>query len=254
MPLRRERCLLLCMAYPDYSESYGATVCMAGITEGGDLRRIYPVPFDKFREINFQKRRWIEYDVIEKGDHRKESYKIDPDSVEIGDMVPYPEVGRRIEERAITIEELNQRKDDDDTSLGFVRPEPDDLLIQQDEERAQRAKQYNEQMTLSGDSMPVEVIPHYLRYQFSCGDGCVTSHEIMCEDIEIGMLYRNLMDEYNSLDIVEEKIREKFVDWMVEERDLYFMLGTHFTFGSWLIVSVLYPENVESERLDRWVN
>ena len=76
----------------------------------------------------------------------------------------------------------------------------------------------------------------------------------MCEDIEMGMLYRNLTDRYDSLDVVEQKLKEKFVDWMVEERDLYFMVGTHFSWGSWLIVSVLYPERVDSERLDRWMN
>lgn len=242
------------MAYPDYSDSYGATVCMAGITDEGDLRRIYPVPFDKFKEIDFAKRRWIEYDVREKGDYRKESYKIDPDSVEVGDKIPYREVGRWVDDRVTTIDELNRCQKEDDTSLGFIKPEPEDLLIQEDEQRARRAQQYDEQRTLTGDSMPVDVIPHYLRYQFSCGDGCTTDHEIMCEDIEMGMLYRNLTNKYDSLNVVEEKLKQKFVDWMVEERDLYFMVGTHFSWGSWLIVSVLYPERVDSERLDRWTD
>jgi hypothetical protein len=225
---------------------------MAGITESGELRRIYPVPFDKFREIDFHKRHWIEYDIREKGDYRKESYKIDPESVTVGEQVPYTEVGRMIEDRVTTIDELNDRQADDDTSLGFVQPDPTELRVEEDEDRAQRAQQYEEQTTLTGEDMPVKVIPHKLTYQFHCGDGCETVHNIMCEDIEIGQLYWRLRYSHNSLQAVEEKLEQRFVDWMMEERDLYFMMGTHFSWGTWLIVSVLYPERIESASLERW--
>jgi len=49
----KERLLLLCMTYPTESRKYGSSVCMAGITDEGEFRRIYPVPI---RGIQKQKR------------------------------------------------------------------------------------------------------------------------------------------------------------------------------------------------------
>lgn len=241
------------MAYPDYSKKHGATVCMAGITEDGDLRRIYPIPFNEFRETGFQKRRWIEYEVKEKGDYRKESRKIERGSVVVGKKESYTEVRNRLEKRATTIDELNRRKEDDDTSLGFVRPDPDDidLAFIEDENRRERAKEYREQVTLTMRDMPVEVIPYRMSYQFRCLPECSTidPHSIMCEDIEIGQLYRKMRDKYSDENTVEEKVRQKFVRWMIENKDLYFMVGTHFQYGTWLIISVLYPNKRTSQDL-----
>lgn len=253
MPPGRERCLLLCMAYPEYSKNYGATVCMAGITESGELRRIYPVPFDNFREINYKKRRWIEYDIEEKGDYRKESYKIDPESVDVGTKETYTEVRNRLEDRATTFDELNKRQEADHTSLGFIQPEVLDFRIDKDEDRARRSKRFREQTTLTGANMPIEVIPHYFRYVFYCGSECDTQHEVMCEDIEAGQLYRTLHDKYDSLTTIEKKMKERFENWMREERDLYFMVGTHFQYGNWLIISVLYPEQREDQKISQFI-
>lgn len=247
----RERTLLLCMAYPEMSQQYGATVCMAGITESGELRRIYPVPFETFKEKNFQKRRWIEYDIAEKGDYRKESYKIDPDSVEIGEQESYEKARNRIADRATTLNELDRRQEEDDTSLGFVKPQDFSLTLDTDEDRADYAARFNEQETLTGGSLEVEVIPHHLRYHFRCSGDCAVGgeHDIMCEDIEIGQLYRRMTWEYDDLETVEQKIQERFVDWMAENRELYFMVGTHFQHGTWLIISVLYPEQQLNSRI-----
>lgn len=248
-----ERCLLLCMAYPDISEQYGATVCMAGITEEGEFRRIYPVPFEDFRNTDFHKRHWIEYEIREKGDYRKESYKIRPASVEIGEEVSYEEVGRICEDYRTTIEELNRRQEEDETSLGIVQPtEVYDFTIDEAERRVELAKEYEEQQKLTGETVPINVIPHHTRYHFNCGSNCTTRHQIMCEDIEAGQLYWRLRERYDSIDVVEEKMKEKFVEWMIEGRDLFFMMGTHYRWKSWLIVSVLYPPKREAARLDQW--
>ena len=248
-----ERCLLLCMAYPDISEQYGATVCMAGITDEGEFRRIYPVPFEDFRDIDFHKRHWIKYEIREKGDYRKESYKIRPASVEVGAEMSYEEVGRICEDHQTSIEELDQRKEEDETSLGIVKPsEVFDFTIDESEHREELAEEYEEQQTLTGESIPIDVIPHHTRYHFHCSPDCTTRHGIMCEDIEAGLLYWRLRDRYDSIDVVEEKMKKKFVDWMTEERDLYFMMGTHYRWKTWLIVSVLYPPERTSARLDRF--
>jgi hypothetical protein len=242
------------MAYPDISEQYGATVCMAGITEDGEFRRIYPVPFEDFRNTDFHKRQWIEYEIREKGDYRKESYKIRPASVEIKEEVSYEEIGRICHERKTSIEDLNDKMEDDETSLGIVKPNKIyDFTIDESDRRGDLAEEYDEQQNLSGESIPIDVIPHHTRYHFHCSKECDTRHEIMCEDIEAGLLYWNLRDEYDSIDMVERKMKEKFVDWMARERELFFMMGTHHRWRSWLIVSVLYPPEPGGERLDQFM-
>lgn len=52
----KEDLLLLCMAYPEISKKYGASVCMAGATREGELRRIYPIPFEKFLRFGLRNR------------------------------------------------------------------------------------------------------------------------------------------------------------------------------------------------------
>lgn len=43
------RACVLVKAYPQPSQHYEKTVCCAAITDSGKLRRIYPVPYRRFR-------------------------------------------------------------------------------------------------------------------------------------------------------------------------------------------------------------
>ena len=122
----KERLLLLCMTYPTLSKKYGSSVCMAGITDDGEFRRIYPVPFDVFRNRGdrFKKRHYIEYEIREKGDYRKESFKVYPESIRVlPDEVDYDEGIRDIGKRyARTLEDLQTAWTEDRTSLGIIKP------------------------------------------------------------------------------------------------------------------------------------
>ncbi|KAA0015250.1 MAG: hypothetical protein FE041_00375 [Thermoplasmata archaeon] len=75
----------------------------------------------------------------------------------------------------------------------------------------------------------------------------------MCEDIEVGMLYWRVFKKYeNNEYLFKKKMKEKLVKWMEEKRDLYFMMGTHYRWGSWLIISILYPPKRKAERLEKF--
>lgn len=222
---------------------------MAGITDEGEYRRIYPVPWEDFTETDYKKRYWIEYEILEKGDYRKESYKIKPETVEVGEEVGYEEVRTQLENRVTTIPELDEKKEREDVSIGIVEPNIHDFHIVESDIRRQKAEKYNQQKTITGDEIPIYYIPHLTKYQFDCGQGCTTDHDIMCEDIEMGELYRGLRKRHDDIGTVEEKMRERFVDWMVENRDLYFMIGTHHQYKTWLIISVLYPPAREDQRI-----
>lgn len=248
------------MAYPATSQKYGHVVCMAGITESGDLRRIYPVPFNDVVRKNYQKRRWMTYTIREKGDSRKESYKIQPDSVEFGKKIPYPQVRTRVKEHVMTIPELEAAKESDDTSLGFIKPQCTGFNITEHDNTEDHLEGYEEQVTLDGERQIVpDPFPIYARYHFRCGDSCNPTnctndpHQIMCEDIEVGNLYRALMEREDDTETAYQKMEQRLYDWMVEERDLYFMMGTHSRWQNWLIISLLYPPKRENTSLGQWV-
>jgi hypothetical protein len=104
----RERLLLLAMAYPEISKKYGSTVCIAGITDKDELRRAYPIPFHIFSQKIFHKRRYIEYDIRGEGDYRKESRKIELETISIlNDEISYEEIRELCKSKLTTLEELH---------------------------------------------------------------------------------------------------------------------------------------------------
>ena len=98
----QERVLVLCRAIPEESTKYGTVVCCAGLTDGGEFRRLYPVPFHPFRRgggIPFHKKQWITASLQppEARDKRAESRKIDMKSIVAGVKVDDDEVRGRIQ-------------------------------------------------------------------------------------------------------------------------------------------------------------
>ena len=41
----RERVIVLAKTYPELSSKHGPIVCVAGVNEYGEWRRLYPIPF-----------------------------------------------------------------------------------------------------------------------------------------------------------------------------------------------------------------
>jgi len=50
-----------------------------------------------------------------------------------------------------------------------------------------------------------------------------------------------------------EKTRQKYFDWMLEKRDLYFMMGTVARKHTWIIVGVFYPPKREGQLLEKYM-
>ena len=68
----------------------------------------------------------------------------------------------------------------------------------------------------------------------------------MCEDWELTELYRKLQTrlnegKYGSPEEVYRKIKDKFLS-LTSKKDFYFILGTHFKYGTYIIISVIYPK------------
>jgi len=58
-------------------------------------------------------------------------------------------------------------------------------------------------------------------------------------DWEVNELFRNVRKNTKGEAAIGQKMRKRFFDWM-KTRDLFFMMGTHHVFKTWMIVSVLY--------------
>ena len=60
-----ERILILAKTYPSPSAQYVETSCVAGISQDGSMRRLYPVPFRMIEEgQQFKKWQWIDVRAI----------------------------------------------------------------------------------------------------------------------------------------------------------------------------------------------
>lgn len=73
----KERILILVRAMPEESRKHGHNVCVAGINENGEWRRLYPFRFVYGkRDIDFRKKDVIEAELaLPDNDKRPESRK-----------------------------------------------------------------------------------------------------------------------------------------------------------------------------------
>jgi len=66
-------------------------------------------------------------------------------------------------------------------------------------------------------------------------------HKIILLDWEFNETIRNIIRDEQEPAAVERKIKDHFFDLM-KERELYFIMGTHFTYGTWIITGLFCPE------------
>ena len=79
-----ERIIVLAKTYPEISRKHGPLVCVAGVNEYREWRRLYPIPYriwtdDKYKDLRFKKWDIIEVEVSEKPpphDKRSESRRV----------------------------------------------------------------------------------------------------------------------------------------------------------------------------------
>jgi len=53
--------------------------------------------------------------------------------------------------------------------------------------------------------------------------------------------FRKLRKRYESPEILESKLNAKFFDWMINKRDLYFIVGTIWEYPTLIIIGLFYP-------------
>ncbi|MBI5347321.1 MAG: hypothetical protein HZB66_01790 [Candidatus Aenigmarchaeota archaeon] len=246
----REKLLVLAKTCPVVSKSYEHLVCVAGITGVGEWRRIYPVPwvlFSKHCETKFKKKQWIEYELKsnEPSDHRPESRKIMPESVKPLEEADFSVIKDMLDKKLTTLEHLH-KQGHHIASLGAMKPIIEDFHAC-DNIQEEKLIRMSTQMTLFGTkAMKIDVPEMNFNYIFRCGGQECKGHDMLCLDWELGELHRKCEEyrshgKYKDDGEVFEKVGYRMMNDMLKKKCLYFIVGTHSTWGTYMIISVIYP-------------
>lgn len=247
--------LIVVMTYPHPSRGYMEVVCTAGITESGEWVRLYPIDYRYLpAHQKFRKYQWINVELAPRGqknDRRKESRKPNLDTIAIlGE--PLSSKNGWADRREIidalpshTLDQLKQRYEADQTSLGIVRPKRVlDLEIRPAAEPEWKPEwqQLFSQKRLFGEQMkPLRKLPYSFHYVFECDDSAAP-HVAMCEDWELGALFLNESDRLGSDEAAAKSVKSKFLGEICRpDKDTRFFMGTHFPYNTWLILGVFWP-------------
>ena len=240
----KERLLLLCKTYPDIGQKYNYRICMAGITNTDKLRRIFPIPINFFlKNINiFKKYHWIEYELKEKGDYRQESFKVKFKTIRLIKTASSTEIFVYINKRINSLEKLSELRDNENISLGFIKPKIAKTTIELSKERKERKRRLDSQLTLFNGRLGDYYIPYIVKFNFFClnSPNC-KGHNIVCEDIDFWHFFKEELEKNNSFKSVRENFNEKFLNWIRNDKDLIFMMGTHYLYKTWIIISIISP-------------
>lgn len=258
---RVERILILAKTYPSPSAKYVETSCVAGITQDGAMRRLFPVPFRMIEDQSrFKKWQWIDVRVEKaRDDHRPESHKIYVDTIHLGDSIDskHAWADRWSWLRKVptfeSMADIESARISEGLSLALLRPA---RLLGLDITKARNADWTDEEREkLLQDQMQgrlfsesegrkevkqLRKIPFDFHYRYEC---CTPAGEYKCYhkivDWEAGALFWNCHRDYG--DNWEEPFRARLEEEF-GKKDLMFLMGNQHRFqGQWLIVSLIYP-------------
>ena len=261
----KERIIVLAKTYPELSSKHGPIVCVAGVNEYGEWRRLYPIPFmiwvdDKYANIRFSKWDVIEVDVSEKPpphDRRFESRRVlSWESIRVVE---------RIDDWSHRLTIISELLDPDvetlvnsGRSLGVIKPrevvnffdkprqrlrdEAEKLVLSKMDEADSRITlleylNINDEHLLPDVREPeikIEELP-WIGYKFFCNNPNCRGHETMVIDWEAQELFRKYR-------VVHGPVKKKLYNELVFQRDLYFVLGNTWRYyKSFMIIGLFYP-------------
>lgn len=257
-----DRILILAKTYPSPSAKYVETSCVAGISEDGRLRRLYPVPFRLIEEgKQFKKWQWISARIRKSTDDRRpESHRIYVDTIEC-DPQPLPtknhwEARWPWIDRIATFSDFSaveQKRLDTGASLALLRPvrivnleirparNPDWTAEEKDKLlREQMQGNLFVEAEAEAEIRSLRKIPFDFYYNYVCESATgETEYKHKIVDWEAGQLYWNCVSGHGK--DWEQPFRAKLEDDLAG-KDLMFLMGNIHRFqDQWLIVSLIYP-------------
>ena len=261
-----EDLLILTKTYPLPSSSYREHTCVIAVNSLGQLRRLFPIPYRLLaEEQQFRRWEWISASICETSkDTRPDTYRIDIDSIirknKLGTTREWADRLQWVEPHLMeSVTAIETRRKDTNLSIGVVRPINIELELVKEEEPEWSDVEI-QHLTMAGLFDQTNVIkrpllkklPYKFYYNYNClhPDGTQETNRHMITDWEIGMLYWNCVDYYQS---EWEKYFRKKVQNEFSKKNLYFIMGNMYRFrDQWLIVGVIYPPATSARQYQLW--
>ena len=195
-------------------------------------------------------------------DYRIESYTPDPDTIEVlGDPLTTANYWADRKEiilplRARSLCELAKTSEANDyrqPTLGVFKPgHVLGLRLGSDSAEWSPTELGRLRQTSFLDDAPereLEKIPFKFVYRFLCAEphcrmGPAAPHELSCVDWEMAQSYRRWRNKYGC--DWKRKFMDKYQRWMIDDREVHFIVGTMKAHpSSWIIVGLFYPPNLQ---------
>lgn len=250
--------------YPNPSETYGETVCVAGVRlDRGQPEwiRLYPV---KFRNADFDSQ-FKKYEIIRVNgtyhqtiDNRPESFRPRQDEmarVERLDtkknwLLRRNKLGSLVGETSMC--ELIARNPkgnmgNPSPSLGLIKPTDIETLVVDGApwSPAEQAKvNHASEPDLFGSSLvPLEPAPYAVRYKYRCAAGGCPGHNQKNLDWEVGQAGRRWKIDYGDAGAREAMLNRWRDDMTSPDHDIHFYVGNQNKYrGTFSVLGTWYPK------------
>lgn len=243
LDLIEDEAFVLVKAAPRRSETFGETVCCAGLDRDGRWVRLYPVSFrlltdaQKFTRWDHIKYRWARPKASK--DTRSESRRVDPNSVEI--LRPLRVADRNPLIARVAVTSL-AREAAEGRSLALLKAEILDFWYErrpQDEvaARDQLLVRLRAQSDMfAPELIPARTCPYIFKYRYRDDDKI---HEGTCQDWETEQTFfarrRDQISEQAALDWMVRVFGEEY-----PQKGMALAMGTHrYRLHQWLINGVI---------------
>lgn len=256
-----KRILVLVKTYPNPSQKYQESVCVAGVTQENEWIRLYPVLFRSLdEEERFKKYQWIDLNVKKSSDQRPFTYKPMLDSMRTSEIIGtknnWKERKKWVYALPVNDSMCSVQRDANKCleegrpvarSLAAIKPASvEELVVEPDvpDWTHEQKEWINQQGLFDKKHIPLEKIPYKFYYRYRCSEKGCKGHEQSIIDWEIMQLYRRLKRSGRSAAGIIDGIKKK---WMGElcgsDKDILFFVGNGYqTPKSFMVLGVFYPK------------
>lgn len=245
LQLVEDEAYIIVKAAPRPSESFGETVCCAGIDRDGNWVRLYPVSFrqlddeQKFGRWDHVRYRWSKPKASK--DVRSESRRVDPNSVEILNKLRLRERNGLVGRCAVS--SLN-RELEAGRSLALLKVEIVDFWYEKNSNESMRKREHvlaklraqDDLFKPAASLIPARSSPYSFKYRYRCEDG---ERDGTCQDWETEQTFLARLRD--------QPTEQAALDWMVQKfgveypsKGMALAMGTHrYRQEQWLINGVI---------------